>query len=429
MKNYLKITNQGVLDIRLIALMGGTTKKDNNFKIGQFGTGLKYVLAYLIRNGIEYHIFCGEKKVSITTESEIIDGTEFNIICIEGHRTSITTNMGDDWKPWMIVREIYSNALDEGGENYELTNEITSAEGVTSYYLEMTPDIMRVYNNWDKYFIVKNIPMFENESFAVHPSGERLKFYKHGILIFESEHENSVFNYDIKDASINELREYRGNKASDLYHIICNLDSKSIEYFLENCTKNHFEGAMDYSWDWLGDGMFSEEWEKTIGSAKIIHKEALDNIKARGLDLDISSVVEVPKVLYKALTKKFKGIGALRVADKVGDFFETHNDILTQKLDKCVKILEDANYFMAPELTFTIGVFGDSTVLARINPDSKEIFISEKHAEKSTFDTCTMLIEENEHFRTGFQDHSRAFQQHFIDMFTNKLFDKANIDL
>ncbi len=47
---YLKIQNDGILDIRLVALMGGTTKENDKFKIGQFGTGFKYTLAYLFRN-------------------------------------------------------------------------------------------------------------------------------------------------------------------------------------------------------------------------------------------------------------------------------------------------------------------------------------------------------------------------------------------
>ena len=65
---YLKIQNKGLLDIRLVALMGGTTKTDNQYKIGQFGTGLKYTLAYLLRNNIAFKIFVGNKEVIIKTE-------------------------------------------------------------------------------------------------------------------------------------------------------------------------------------------------------------------------------------------------------------------------------------------------------------------------------------------------------------------------
>jgi len=108
---YLKITNNGELDIRLVALMGGTTKANDKYKIGQFGTGLKYTLAFLYRNNLDFKIFVGEQEVKLHTEKEEIRGETFEIICINGQRTSITTKMGEDWEAWMIVRELWCNAL------------------------------------------------------------------------------------------------------------------------------------------------------------------------------------------------------------------------------------------------------------------------------------------------------------------------------
>jgi hypothetical protein len=99
---YLKIKNQGILDIRLVALMGGTTKANDEYKIGQFGTGLKYTLAYLIRNNIDFHIFAGKDKVDIKIETESIRDEDFNIICING-AISITDRMGKEWIIWMII--------------------------------------------------------------------------------------------------------------------------------------------------------------------------------------------------------------------------------------------------------------------------------------------------------------------------------------
>ena len=106
---YLKIQNQGLLDIRLVALMGGTTKANDEYKIGQFGTGLKYTLAYLIRNNIDFKIFVGTEEIKVETVTETIKETDFSIICINGHRTSITDKMGMEWKAWMIVRELLSH--------------------------------------------------------------------------------------------------------------------------------------------------------------------------------------------------------------------------------------------------------------------------------------------------------------------------------
>jgi len=130
---YLKIQNDGVLDIRLVALMGGTTKSNDEFKIGQFGTGLKYTLAFLFRNNLDFKIFSGTDLVDLSTENETIRDEVFEIICINGKRTSITTRMGEDWKAWMIVREIWCNALDEGGAKKDITSLVEGAEGTTTF--------------------------------------------------------------------------------------------------------------------------------------------------------------------------------------------------------------------------------------------------------------------------------------------------------
>jgi hypothetical protein len=135
---YLKIKNKGILDIRLVALMGGTTKANDQYKIGQFGTGLKYTLAYLIRNNIDFHIFAGQEKVSIETVTEVIREQTFNIICINGNRTSITDQMGMEWSAWMIVRELWCNALDEGDAFREVTENVQAEEDCTTFYIQVT---------------------------------------------------------------------------------------------------------------------------------------------------------------------------------------------------------------------------------------------------------------------------------------------------
>lgn len=79
---YLKISNNGLLDAKLIPLMGGTTRANDNFKIGQFGTGLKYVLAYLFRNNIIFSLYVNGAEVVFHTVNETIAGSSFDIIYI-----------------------------------------------------------------------------------------------------------------------------------------------------------------------------------------------------------------------------------------------------------------------------------------------------------------------------------------------------------
>lgn len=425
---YLKIENDGCLDVRLISLMGGTTKASDKYKIGQFGTGLKYVLAHLFRNDVDFKIVVNGEAQVIETKRVEIGADAFDVIHINGTGTSITTKMGLEWEPWMIVREIYSNALDEGGSDYSIVDEIAGAPGKTEFYIEFKPEFQKIYNDWNRYFKVKDIPMFENEEFAVYPSGGEFRLYKQGILIHKEEKKRGVFSYDIKNASINEMREYKGLVNSDLYRCIANFPEPVIEYFLENCTDQMFEYDIDYKWyrDYLGK--FSQTWQTAIGSAKIIHKKAKDILSDRGHEID-DSYIEVSTELYGALSSEFEGIGALKSAKQVGDYHEIHSEDLVLKLKSALSILETARYFVDPELEYRFVVFGDVNVAARILTDKKLILISEKMADKSMFDFCAMLIEENEHYRTGADDYTRKFQQHFIDLYTSILLKSNGIQL
>jgi len=363
----------------------------------------------------------------LTVQMEEIQNTIFGIIYIDGEKTSITTNMGNDWQAWMIVREIYSNALDEGGEHYEVTEEIEGAKGRTEFYLQLTPEILSVYNSWDKYFNLHAEPMYTCKHGSLYPASGKLRVFKQGILIKEYEHE-SVFNYDVTNASLNELREYTGSLEYDMTSIIQDANKDTITYMLEVMKEKDYEATADYT-DWLGTPKFGEGWREAIGNSLIIHQKAIDNIKARGLDIDTAATVTVPERLYKALTKKFKGIGALRVADKVNEFYEVHDEALKVMTKEAVTILEHCGYMLHPELSIIYGFFGDKRILAKVSMDDKVIMISESMKNSSIHEMCEMLIEENEHFNTGFVDCSRDFQTHFIKLYTKTLFEKHKIQL
>ena len=430
---FIKIQNNGLLDEKLIPLMGDTTKRNDSFKIGQFGTGLKYALAFIIRNKIGFRLFVGTREVSITSSNEKISNQEFDVIYIGGERTSITAQMGYDWTHWMILREIWCNALDEGGENksiVSLESQIEGEENKTTFYIEYNLDFAKVWQNWSNYFIQDFEPIYDSEKFSLYPGGETLRIYKRGVLIHEATAKmKTVFSYDIKNASINELREFRGSASTEIADCISQIeDPRIITYFLENCTEENYEGKMvDY--DWFLNEKFKNSWKDTIGDAKIIHKEALSNLQAKGVKIDTSRLLVVPEKLYKALTKYFDGIGLLRSSGKLNEFYEIHDNDLNLKIKQALAILETCGYFIDPELTFTYGVFGDRTIHAQIHIDKKEVLISEKMKDKSMFDTVAMLIEENEHYKTGMEDETREFQQHFIDLYTKQLLDKNEVKL
>lgn len=422
---YLKIQNDGELDIRLVALMGGTTKSKDEFKIGQWGSGLKYTLAYLLKNNVDFKIFIGDKEVNVTTESEVIRDETFEIICIDGKRTSVTTQMGGEaWEPWTIIRELWCNALDEGGEYRDITEHLLGEAGKTTFFIQLDKDFQKVVNEWDKYFIHDKTPLFENEEFKIYRGGPELRFYKQGVLIMERK-TPGLFSYDIKNAEINELREFKGSAEWTIVRALANANSEVVTSFIETVTDDVFEGKMNYDWyTHLGP-----VWKETIGGAKIIHQKALDNLKAREVNIDLSGIIVLPKQVFQFLIKEIPGISALRMAGKLNEFYEIHSEALSERLNEVFAILEVAEYGIHPELKFVFGAFGDKTIQGQINLDTKEIYLSDSLLDKSLFTFVAVIIEENEHFKTALPDCSRKFQQHWIDLYTKSILDRAEVKL
>lgn len=423
---YLKIQNNGVLDIRLVALMGGTTKSTDEFKIGQFGTGLKYTLAFLYRNNLDFKIFAGTEEVKTHIEKEEIRNDVFEIICINDQRTSITTKMGEDWSAWMIVRELWCNALDEGGAVKEITEDLKGEEGKTTFFIQEDVQIKSVLKDWNKYFIHDQKPVWQNNVYTLYPAGDHLCMYKKGVLIYEDKNQKSLFSYDIGNADINELREFKGSTALEITRSLMNASENVVNYVLENISEEHYEGN-NMDWNWYCS--FSDTWETVIGNAKIITQKTLDELEARGSFPDKSKLVILPKNLYSALSKQFKHISAVYVASEGGNFYEDYNETCENKIKQGLVILESCEYYFHPELRFIYGLFEDKRILAQVNLKEKVIRISNSMLQKPLASVVAMLIEENEHFVTGMSDNTREFQQHFIDLYTRQLLAKNSIEI
>jgi hypothetical protein len=61
--------------------------------------------------------------------------------------------MGEDWACWQIIRELWCNALDEGGAVNEITETIEGIENKTIFYIQEDLQVHNVIKEWDKYFI------------------------------------------------------------------------------------------------------------------------------------------------------------------------------------------------------------------------------------------------------------------------------------
>jgi len=142
--SYIKVSNDGVLDVVKACSMLGASVKEKSSAIGMFGTGLKYALAQAARIGAQVWIASGEKTFKIVTKQDVFRDNVFHKVCLkdidteEMHETPITTNFGKhDWDdPWFVYRELVCNAKDEPGYRLTLVDNIRKNTKGVSIYLE-----------------------------------------------------------------------------------------------------------------------------------------------------------------------------------------------------------------------------------------------------------------------------------------------------
>lgn len=109
MKVYF--STPGPLDPRAFTTFGLNAKLDEQSAIGYFGTGLKYALAILAREGANVTINGSLLKVENTS----FRGKAFKEIFLGQQSLPFTTELGKNWTIDMAFRELYSNTLDEKG--------------------------------------------------------------------------------------------------------------------------------------------------------------------------------------------------------------------------------------------------------------------------------------------------------------------------
>lgn len=116
----------GLLDTRSLTVMGLSAKpRAGGHPIGQFGTGLKYAIATLVRLGAKVTIFIGTVEFVFVEKKHSFRGSEYTGLRMKkraglgakwvGVDLPFTTEYGKYWKPWMAFRELESNTIDEGG--------------------------------------------------------------------------------------------------------------------------------------------------------------------------------------------------------------------------------------------------------------------------------------------------------------------------
>lgn len=222
----LIFTNPGEIDPRLISVLG-TNVKDSASAIGQFGTGLKYAVAGVLRLGGDITIFTGPRRITFTTNPNTIRGKSFTFITMHiteygcgslisstSQELGFTLDFGKHWQPWMIYRELYCNAKDEGGTVSIGAPAVVGAQDKTTIVVQCS-ELHTVHNSAHQWFLPSSVkPLTTTAGVEIYIRRNDSSYFYRGIKVGEFSCP-SLFTYNIiEETSLTEDRtmpEYLAN--------------------------------------------------------------------------------------------------------------------------------------------------------------------------------------------------------------------------
>ena len=397
------------LEEPFIFTMGASVKTGTN-PIGMFGTGLKYAIAVTLRDKGSIKIETNKHRYEFVPFVEKLRAQEITFIRCDifdkntGDQVAVkqlpmTTEYGKNWEPWMVMRELYSNTVDEGGEVYDYDwnggrDANLMPQPLPAEYTRIVVDCPAIYDAWQtrhRYLIDTNRrPIWQGTFFSMYPGSNDAGFYR-GIRTTKLE-SSSTYTYNVLINTT--LTEDRTLDACTFqsrirYGIKDCKDKDVIRAFLSAvCTQGTWENKFD--WDYVSLSSYEQEFREI----------ACEMYRER-----ISECSDSFRRMIGTYLKDEDPISIFKVCEI------SHEH--TEKYNICKGVLAAAGmHFKDVRIVFS----RDIDVMGICSPKHRAIFI---HPERN-FDRddwkdqgCMTLIEEYVHLMNGSDDCTRAMQHDY----------------
>lgn len=413
---YLKIKNTGTIDEKSLYLLGASTKREDSSKIGMFGSGNKYALAFLLRNEYEVSIFSGPNKIEIGFEEEVLGGKTFKSIVVNGRNTGITTEFGKDWQLWQAIREIYCNAIDEGGYSMEYVSDVSPKDGETHFYIKTRPEVSNFFADYDSYFGDRKDVLFENKYGKIlRKHNEKANIYRKGVKCFNS-NKNSIFDYDFPEILIDENRlvMYSWNIEEYIWRLIYSCENKElIRLFIMNENDELLEKSIS-DWINISPSYVSQEFKECISEMRLCNKNMSGYLE------------DEEKLTFTFLPGKiFNSIRGLLSENNLGNRFKVAGtelyahfslkELHDYNLKKAKDFFKECNYEEPISWDMDFGIFDNSKILAFADIVNMKMIISKRALEGGIQELISAIIEEHVHLKYKTSDETRAMQSALIE--------------
>lgn len=384
----ISFTNPGEIDMTALSIMGLSAKKGDS-PIGRFGTGLKYAVAITLRLGGKITIWSGTTRHRFALKTRDFRGKTLSQVTMQtGDSPPIdlpfTLDYGQDWEAWQAMRELESNCRDEGGTSS--ASKVEPVAGTTTIWVDCEA-IEEAYANLPDYFIT-GTPIETSTEWEIYEwRGEpSTKVFYRGVYVGNFEHPTRFCYNFLKGISLSEDRMlasgYSFIMPSKLSWIA--LESKNVDYLRSILTCNGFQEAKPS----LPSGSFS--------FAQAFHA-TVDSYITEGR----ANLVNTAYLHYHyRCTKK-------------DELMYTKHELTSREraLLKGVKQVIEPHYPDLPALNIVADLPNDVLGLQA----GDKLYISKRAFDMGEGTLLGTILEEYWHWKQGFTDESRAFQNFLID--------------
>lgn len=380
MTDTVSFQSRGLIDPRCITTMG-VSVKEGDHPIGQFGTGLKYAIAIILRSGGDISIWRGLEELKFTRSAVQIRGKPVELVCMNGQELAFTTHLGEHWEIWQAFRELYCNTLDESGEH--CAGEFTPIEGATTVIVRLEEFADCLKNLGD--YVLLTQPVYEGDRAAFHPGPSRSIFYRGIIVGHYPEDKPHKYAVNIKEKL--ELTEDRtlkgyGDVAGAVAATIVGCrNAEFIEKFV-GASREYAEHVADLDWGHTPTSQFMQVTCRLAERNEPMNRTALGVYKKHA---------PVPRPVESQLLPHEK-----------------------TALAEAIKLCQDLGFPVDEYLITVVDSLGPN-VLGTADRDAKEISIARDTFKASNQTLASTLLEEWVHIKHGHNDCTRSMQNWLFD--------------
>lgn len=343
--SILVFKNPGKIDPISITTFG-ISAKENESAIGMFGTGLKYAIAVLLRDGFKIRINSGDETYDFDVVENDVRNKTFKHVTMNGELISFTTELGKFWEPWMAIRELACNALDENG-TWELTHSIHHHNDATTIVVSGR-NIEELYAE-AKHIFLGTKPLEVGSYMSVHPGVSNWIYYR-GIRAAKLE-KPTLYTYNIHERmTLTEDRtiKYMWDASLNIAYGVNNLQNRTIMENIVGAGSDTHEGTM--SWSITPTVLMVEVVTDMVSKFKYVNNSLKGCCNASLLQvLSEKDNIELDEIDKKRLDK------AIAFAERIGFQVSEYPIIITAHLGESVLGRAVDNKIYISKRTFHMG--------------------------------------------------------------------------